>query len=204
MEALISYEEVDIKHFVPDPLTSAEFSKTFAFTDGACSQNGKPGAKAAFASLIINPSAGKGFSVKGPVASATYLLNDKIEGDVSKPVQPSNNRGELLGIIYAMHSLIQTNVEGCVEIVSDSRISIMTLTTWLPARQKKNTVHELKNTDLVLIAAKLLDQLRLQCTVTFRHVNSHKTAPVGKGDFEMFLWSGNDAVDRLASTVTMI
>jgi len=200
MGDLLTYEEIDVKNLVPEGFNE---SKTFAFTDGACSQNGKPGAKAAFAAVIINPAVEKGFTVKGPVAPSSYALDGlTITEDASKHVQPSNNRGELLGIIYAMHSLIQTNVEGCVEIVSDSRISIMTLTTWLPARQKKNTVHELKNTDLVLIAAKLLDKLRLQCSVEFKHVNSHKAAPTGASNYEMFLWSGNDAVDRLAGTVS--
>ena len=200
MATPISYEEIDVGSLVP--ATFREI-KTFAFTDGACAQNGKPGARASFSAVLIDPSQGKGFAVKGSVAPSTYVLDGlTITADESRPVPPSNNRGELLGIIYAMHSLIRTKVDGCVEIVSDSRISIMTLTTWLPARQKKNTVHELKNIDLVVMAAQLLEQLRTHCTVEFRHVNSHRAAPVGAGDYEMFLWAGNGAADQLAGTVT--
>ena len=199
METRVVCEEVPAADIVPAGFRP---DTTFAFTDGACSQNGRPGARAAFAAVVVNPAQGKAFAVKGLVAAAAYTLDGlALRADAAAPVPPSNNRGELLGMVHAFLSLLETGVGGDIEVVSDSNLCIQTLTAWLPARQKKGTAHELKNLDLVLIAAELLARLRARGAVAFRHVNSHVRFPAGAGALERFLWAGNDAADRLAGAV---
>ena len=192
----------------------------YVFTDGACSKNGKPGARASFAAIIgtgdeIIRNACE--SVSGLVADQAYALVDPAAPEKSYAVAgdgfvaASNNRGELLGIISALLMIInhaQTPAAGApaetlYEIVSDSRISIMTLLEWLPNRRATNTTHKLKNMDLLSIAEALLARARgldAHTRVELVHVHSHCKPPVASApERDWLLWRGNATVDSLAT-----
>ena len=193
--------------------------KIFAFTDGGCSNNGKQNAFASFASVIVDGKSKK--IIRGKVLPLEFFLeNNKIKNN-DKQIQPSNNRGELLGIIHCLNYLVEKikyyfvqnvsdqsnnhtitiNDKIEVDIITDSLISIKTFNLWLPARRKKNTAHELKNFDLISIAETLLNQCREKYTVNFIHVNSHQKKPDSdKNDTEYdkkyFFWKGNQLADE--------
>lgn len=174
-----------------------------AFTDGSCSGNGKPHARAAFAVLFTGSHLDE-YVIQGCVASHEYRLVENAEGESEietndSHVLPSNNRGELLAIIYAFAGLLAAKIAGPVEIVSDSEISVKTLLEWLPTRLKKNTHHELKNFDLVMIAWHLLCRLRERVPVKVTHVRSHQKEPAASASAEAKAFHrGNKLVDGYA------
>lgn len=193
----------------------------YIFTDGGCSNNGKKNAVASFSCIIIDGKTRK--IIRGKVLPNEFFLengNDTIVTENSngnivtkiteikpneKYVQPSNNRGELLGIIQALKYLtsLQTNATNVI-IVSDSLLCIKTFNEWLPARRKKNTAHELKNFDLISIGEILLEECKkLNFNIKFVHINSHLSEPVNSNSKEYnekhFLWKGNKLADEHCS-----
>jgi len=186
------------------PIVWDSLAPVIAFSDGACSRNGKPGARAAFAALITGAQFGATV-IRGEVSPTEYAFIDERDPErgictLQRAAIPSNNRGELLGIIYAFLALLRGRALGAVEVVSDSKISINTLEVWLPARLKNKTSQGLKNYDLVMIAWRLLGMLRLQAaTVTLTHTRSHQKPPLSTAPSrERLIWKGNDAVDQHA------
>lgn len=190
----------------PAPDDPGSFRPCACFTDGACLANGRAGARAAFAAVLTGGAFAPTF-IQGRLAPAEYAF---VDGDEPlrgvAPVRgggrvpPSNNRGELLGVIYALLALLLAGAAGSVEIVSDSLVSVRTLTEWLPARRAKGTARDLKNYDLVCIAERLLHLLRGQAaSVELTHVRSHQPPPPpGAPARARLLWKGNDTADKKA------
>lgn len=179
------------------PVTWDLRAPVVAFSDGACIHNGKPNAVASFSAVVI----GAQFAltaIYGKVPSVKYTDAMKL---THEPIMPSNNRGEVLGIIYVFLTLLHGRAAGHVEIWSDSLITVNTLNKWLPARIQKNTAHELKNYDLLMIAWKLLLELRAKTTsVTIGHTRSHEPAPHKNSSIkEQIIWKGNHTADKYAS-----
>jgi uracil DNA glycosylase/ribonuclease HI len=176
-----------------------------AFSDGSCSLNGKPGARASFAALLTGAQFGAAV-IRGEVCPAEYAFIDEQRpalGIRATKVRapPSNNRGELLGVIYALLALLRGCAVGRVELISDSEICVKTLLEWLPARLKKGTERELKNYDLVAIAWRLLGLLREQAaSVAITHMRSHqKPPPESAPRRERFIHRGNALADEHAA-----
>jgi len=176
------------------------------FTDGACTQNGRANARASYAATGA-------VSVSGVVAPFEYALVDPAAPELgfapgTTPAAPSNNRGELLGIAHALLGLLRLSIAaapltGC-EIISDSRISIMTLLEWLPARRAAGTAHKLRNLDLLTIAETLLAALRALRPVTLTHVHSHRRAPPADAPArDHLIWAGNAAADTAATSALL-
>ena len=198
----------------------------YIFTDGGCSNNGKKNAVASFSCIIIDGKTRK--IIRGKVLPNEFFLengtivtengNGAIVSEITKIieiksnekyVQPSNNRGELLGIIQALKYLtnLQPNATNVI-IVSDSLLCIKTFNEWLPARRKKNTAHELKNFDLISIGEILLEECKkLNFNIKFVHINSHLSEPVNSNlnnnlkeyNEKHFLWKGNKLADEHCS-----
>ena len=184
-------------------------ASAIAFTDGSCANNGQPGARAAFATIFAGGTFGQA-GVCGEVRPAAYALVDEdapergVRADPAAPghVAPTNNRAELLGVIYALLGLLRGRALGLVEVVSDSKITVQTLNLWLPARLKKGTERALMNFDLVWAAWRILGALRAQARgVALVHTHAHGAAPPAAAPArERLYWLGNDTADRLAAT----
>ena len=184
----------------------------YAFSDGGCINNGKKNAIASYCAILID---GKTKNIKkGLVMPNKYILNLPIEGtsdsiddtailsiDDTIKIAPSNNRGELLGIIYCfiqlyLKTLDDNFIPTKVELYSDSLICIKTFNIWLPSRKKKNTAHELKNFDLIQIADILLTEIKIKYTeIAILHVKSHQKKPISGGNKTLFIWLGNQLAD---------
>jgi len=184
----------------------------FSFSDGGCINNGKKNAIASYCSILIDGKTRE--TIKGRVQPYKYILNidhpisdsetlsDFISIDESIKIIPSNNRGELLGIIYCFAQLYlresESNKETNIEIYSDSLLCINTFNTWLPNRRKNNTAHELKNFDLLLIGEELLNAIKEKYkSIKLLHVKSHQQKPLeSEGKKKLFIWMGNQFVDQ--------
>jgi ribonuclease HI len=141
------------------------------FTDGGCSGNGTADARA-------------GFGVVGYIDNVKYL---EIYGRVSRyfvkgydintissgkllhtrtEFSPTNNRGELTGILFCLLELdaISTKDMKNISVIihSDSNISVNTVNEWLPNRKASGTTNQLKNIDLLIVIDTLLENLKMK------------------------------------------
>lgn len=145
------------------------------FTDGACSGNGKPGAKA-------------GYAVWFP-EHKELSCSERIPADEPQ----TNNRAELTAIWRAAHILDEKGFhDQDIVIYSDSDYSIKCLTrflpTWLSNGWKTTEGKDVKNKDLVKDVSERLSKFKSH---RFVHVRAHTG---GTDD----LSKQNDVVDRMA------
>jgi len=188
----------------------------FGFSDGGCINNGKKNARASYCSVVIDGK--KRQIIRGKVKSFKYYLNDEILDiennkyidlenllltDTRTKITPTNNRGELLGIIYCFAILLNRTINEdvsdiIVDVYSDSLISVKTFNIWLPNRMKKGTSHEMKNFDLLIIADYLFDEIKKKYKlVNLKHIKSHQVRPCeSEGTRALFLWLGNQIADK--------
>ncbi len=165
-----------------DIIKNEKTDTIYCFTDGAATKNGKAGCRASYA-----------FYIKDVVAQADEVLD-----------QPSNNRGELSAIHFAIIYLIEARPNAPITIVSDSKYSINCVDKWGAAWFKNPDKHKLsekKNTDLIKIMIDNLKILRAKTAVTFEHIHSHVKAPADKSSLEWFKWNGNNMADGLCTAV---
>ena len=161
-----------------------ESPRTFhIFTDGACSDNGRKGARG-------------GFGVH-------FYSKKDASLDISQPLLRSepqtNNRGELRAIQAALDMMESRESEWSKEyddycIWSDSEYSIHCLTKWAPAWRrngwKKGDGGLIQNIDLI---KPVYEKLSRMTRVRLRHVRAHQ-----RGRENEFPYSGNTEADRLA------
>lgn len=148
------------------------------FTDGACTANGKPHAKASYA-----------FMFDGELFGARLPIEDL----------QTNNRGELTAILKAMEEIVRRQITGkSILIVSDSEISIKTFEKWLPDRKLNGTAHMLKNYDLIQVIDKLKTEIEEHNVLAFRHERGHQKLVPGSPNYEFAL--GNSKVDAHATS----
>jgi ribonuclease HI len=146
------------------------------FTDGSCTRNGQPGAKAAFGVYIVR--------------GDTVLVKKGVKLSAEEP--QTNQRAELQGLFYALTYMAEGGLAG--KIYSDSKYSIDCLKSWAPKwvqngwrkADKKPVLHD----DILKPMYELW--LGLKENVELLHVDAH----TGKTDF---LSRGNDVADRLAN-----
>jgi len=157
--------------------------------------------------------------VEAATAPQIVLYESAADGTV---FEPSNNRGELLGFATTLGDLLWGQVRGTVEIVSDSKYTLDTVTKWLPARLDPDAPDDkapLKNMDLLMVCHTLLERLRAQTTVVrLRWVKAHtkgpddpkfrydalagdpaRGTPAGQA-LASWLWRLNDLADKVATT----
>lgn len=92
----------------------------------------------------------------------------------------TNNRGELLGMLYLFH-YIETLPKGDYTVVCDSEYTIKTLQLWYPARIFKGTEGEIKNHDIIRLAYhKQLQLINDGWNIIYRHQKAH----IAKRDIE--------------------
>jgi uracil-DNA glycosylase len=184
-----------------DPLAG-----TLAFTDGACSETGKPTARGGWAfETVCGPVPRVARS--GAVPPLQVELVDPQRPELgfwdkrgAPLVPPTNNRAEFHAMAACLAHLLAAGVRGPVEVVADSELVVKTLEDWLPKRRAKGTAHELKNFDLVEVCEALLAALRRQAlAVRLTRVDSHQPRPQPEAAARIrVLWAGNARVDRAA------
>ena len=209
-------------------MTSSEIGY-FGFTDGGCINNGKKNAKASFCSIAVDGT--NKYIISGLVqpnqyyldetkitfnedgkiidmAGMSYTENPYINFDNTIKINPSSNRGELLGLVHCFIQLVcmglNSNMSNnYVEIYTDSLLCVNTFNKWLLTRQKNNTTHKMKNIDLITIADIFFKQLKLiYKSVKLLHTKSHQPKPdPSKGTKDLFIWLGNNAADEQCSQV---
>lgn len=175
----------------------------YAFTDGGCLGNGKAKPRASYAAVLTGGQFGRATLLRGQVQPLEYALADEAAPERGlRPsggaATPSNNRGELLGILLALVALLRGRAQGDLVVVSDSDYSIKSLTVWYPAWVRTRKTAGKCNLDLIAAGCALLAALRRRArSVTFTHVNSHRPAPAaGAPAHERLLWRGNQLADE--------
>ncbi|MCK4968202.1 MAG: uracil-DNA glycosylase [Candidatus Aenigmarchaeota archaeon] len=170
-----------------------DLRKITLFTDGSARANGKANAIASYAYYIPELMQEHGGIVKKILCKG-------------KPVLPSNQRGELMGIIKGLKYLLLISFAGSCQIVSDSMYCINIINTWLTKWKKENTLSEKKNLDLIETLDKYI--IMFPGCLTTKHVKSHITKPLmddstNKAEFDsaMAFWLGNDKVDKIAQGI---
>jgi uracil-DNA glycosylase len=173
------------------------------FTDGAAKNNAKP--------AICT--AGWGYYIVGENPVVCKWAN----GDVKREpnLNPSNQRGELMGIMNGLKEVINVieiletqlkkdkhgNNSNHIQVIliSDSEYSLKIITEWWKKWVAKNELHTKKNLDIIRPMMEYADLIKRKAIFKTKHVNSHKNEPV-RGTYEWFLWYGNEIADRLASS----
>ena len=159
-------------------------------TDGSCKNNGSANASATYGVYIPALDYIECNKVKSHLYSC---VNSDIVCDIVSYMQPSNNRGELLGICYALRYVKEHALTMPIIILTDSEYSYKSLTLWYPKRLREGKLKDTKNLDLLEIAYKLLTP-----NITFQHINSHTPEPNYLADsLKYYLWWMNDYVDKL-------
>ena len=159
--------------------------KIQVFTDGACSSNGKVGAKASYAFWLPE-----------------HKQLSKAER-VPETDPQTNNRGELLGIYEGVKCVYENFPADEIDlhIFTDSMYSKNCLTVWLPGFIERNWKtsgykgsaggNDVKNRDLIEETVKLLPKFK-------SYIISYVAAHTGNDDE---LSKNNEIVDRMAVAV---
>ena len=175
-------------------MTSSEIGY-FGFTDGGCINNGKKNAKASFCSIAVDGT--NKYIISGLVqpnqyyldetkitfnedgkiinmAEMSYTENPYIKIDNTIKINPSSNRGELLGLVHCFIQLVcmglNSNMSNnYVEIYTDSLLCVNTFNKWLLTRQKNNTTHKMKNIEIHLLLILILSQVYVNFTILNIH-----------------------------------
>lgn len=156
------------------------------FTDGSCINNGKKGAKAAYAILFL------GINVQGPP-----LLEIAQPVPITEP--QTNQRAELSAIYQAIMTVQERNIWKEADKIcfwTDSQYAIKCITEWGPGWQakgwKKRDGKPIEHLDLL----KPLIQLRAEKgpKFTLHYVEAHQSAARS----QQFPWRWNARADALA------
>jgi uracil-DNA glycosylase len=167
--------------------------KMYIATDGACTKNGKPGSKAAWAYYVE--------MINSEEPSDIRTTHDK--GIVENDIQPgTNNRGELLAMINAAKYVSYLQGTYNIEWIYDSEYAHGCLTKW-GYKWKKNNTTDKKNMDLIIPALNIFTAIMNKHNIKFIHVHSHQKKPENISSSEYRYWRLNDSVDKLCSELAL-
>lgn len=156
------------------------------FTDGACSDNGRRGARGGFGVYFYSDRQTPGLDISEP------LMNNE---------QQTNNRAELRAIQAALDAIDTHGAKWLQKheifyVWSDSEYCINSLTKWAPGWKrngwKKGDGGLIQNLDLI---KPIHIKLSSMPYVFLRHVRGHQESKKNE-----FPWCGNHEADRLATS----
>jgi len=153
---------------------------THIFTDGACTNNGRRNANAAWGFIIV---AGKG-----------YQVLDKSSGAIPKSQQQTNQRAELTALLMGLEASMK--YPGQIKIWSDSQYSINCASVWGPSWRKKGWTKQggpIQHLDLVKQLVDMTNQMTHR--LEYKWLKGHK----GGDSQYQFPWMFNHQVDALAT-----
>ena len=179
----------NINIWIPNNTKLCLSGKTVIFTDGAASNNGRVNAVASYA-FLIKFGEHEGYVEKGEVIKTeTY--------------NPSNNRGELLGLLNSLQYILDNNIKSDLVIISDSSYTINMYNSWLDKWILEESINTKSNQDLIHRMIDIKTEIKKRnINVLVSFVESHATKPSQSDDDIYFIWEGNYEVDKLATSVT--
>jgi uracil-DNA glycosylase len=164
----------------------------WVFTDGGSKGNGSAKCVASYGWYVTD---GEKVAADTGIVPAVDLA-----GSVYRA---SNNRGELTAILSAIEFVRDHGSEfsfSSITIVSDSEYSIKSITDWIYKWEKDPAkAADKKNLDLISAAKNIVEKLKLNVKVVFRHVRSHQPEPADSDCEEWFVWKCNEIVDLLCN-----
>ena len=179
---------------------------TMIFTDGSCKGNGKSNGEAGFSvAVFCAPNFKTPHEVKTEmVVDRMYALNNgEFAPDLGTDrVVPTNNRGELLGIIRGLETIRNMDLptSSAFELVTDCFIYKNIIMNSYKKKSKKEK-EKLKNPDMVHYAVELYDELNEVYDIAITHQHGHSLEPKDKEGRPWILWNGNNVVDIAAQKI---
>ena len=161
------------------------------FTDGACPNNGKRNANAAWGCLLVSDDG--------------YIVLDRLSGAIPLTESQTNQRAELTallrGLELAEKQFGRLNDVKKVQIWSDSEYSINCASVWGPKWKSKGWKKQggdIQHLDLIRV---LVDKtLALGFKIEYRWLKGHK----GGESQHAFPWMFNHQVDALANSALRV
>lgn len=148
--------------------------KLIAFTDGACTNNGKKNAKAAFSCVWPNV----------PEYNGAWLLNGNNQ---------TNNRAEISGVLKAFETanIIDESKQDLLYIYSDSLYTVNSINVWLKKWEKNN----FKKSDGKPVLNQDLFEVLQKHMRERKYIVEHVMAHTGKTDWKSV---NNSLADQMA------
>ena len=161
-------------------LLSEQIPTTHIFTDGACTNNGKRNANAAWGFIVVD--------------NVGYKVLERGSGPIPKSEPQTNQRAELQALLNGVNASKQ--YPGFIKIWSDSQYSINCASVWGKSWQRKGWTKQggvIQHLDLVKQLVSATEQMghRLE----YKWLKGHKA---GSAQYE-FPWMFNHQVDSLAT-----
>jgi ribonuclease HI len=160
---------------------SEQIPTTHIFTDGACTNNGKRNANAAWGFIVVD--------------NQGYKVLERGSGPIPKSEPQTNQRAELQALLNGLNAAKQ--YPGFIKIWSDSQYSINCASVWGKSWQRKGWTKQggvIQHLDLVKQLVNATEQMghRLE----YKWLKGHKA---GSAQYE-FPWMFNHQVDSLATS----
>jgi ribonuclease HI len=171
----------------------------YLFTDGSSLKNGKKNCTARYGYILAKKYGDLNEIYYGDdnVPNVSLKLENGEIYETNIITAPTNNRAELLGMIFGLISA-SSKTDDILNIYSDSQYVIKSITIWIPNWIKTNQYENRPNHDLFVILMHFLNICKEKYkTVKFHHVYSHTKRSSASDDF---IWRGNDMVDKLCTT----
>jgi ribonuclease HI len=162
-------------------MLSEQIPTTHIFTDGACTNNGKRNANAAWGYIVVD--------------NEGYRVLNRGSGPIPKSEPQTNQRAELQALLNGLNAARQ--YPGFIKIWSDSQYSINCASVWGKSWQRKGWTKQggvIQHLDLVKQLVSATEQMghRLE----YKWLKGHKA---GSAQYE-FPWMFNHQVDSLATS----
>lgn len=166
-----------------DLILSEQIPTTHIFTDGACTNNGKRNANAAWGFIVVDNN---------------HRVLNKGSGPIPKSEPQTNQRAELQALLNGLTAARQ--YPGFIKIWSDSQYSINCASVWGKSWQRKGWTKQggvIQHLDLVKQLVSATEQMghRLE----YKWLKGHKG---GSAQYE-FPWMFNHQVDSLATAALL-
>jgi ribonuclease HI len=167
-----------------DLILSEQIPTTHIFTDGACTNNGKRNANAAWGFIVVD--------------NEGYKVLERGSGPIPKSEPQTNQRAELQALLNGLNAAKQ--YPGFIKIWSDSQYSINCASVWGKSWQRKGWTKQggvIQHLDLVKQLVNATEQMRHR--LEYKWLKGHKG---GSAQYE-FPWMFNHQVDSLATAALL-
>jgi len=180
---------------IDDDLVCPDDRAVYAFTDGAARRNGRAGATASYAAIVIDCAIVYQITGMVPEAPSANKLT----------IAPTNNRAELMALrdLFALMATEEfardVHHDTRVVVVYDSAYAAGCVREWCDRWRAKPPRIMKANMDIIADANAFYKRVVMSRGVDWEKVKSHRAEPV-RDDDEMawFMWYGNKTVDELA------